>query len=150
MQLEFANQTSNPDHKEIFELCVEVVSSLAEPVFQDTEVSIVLVSEAEIQRLNREYRDKDAVTDVLSFPLWAERSELFPGSSLGEIVICYNKAYEQAHHLGHSLEYELCSLGVHGLWHIMGYDHISDEDFEQMNAKEKESLLLITQKVSFS
>ena len=84
------------------------------------ELSIVLVSDAQIKRLNKLYRNKDKPTDVLSFPI----GEKVKGwLILGDIVISVDTAKRQAKELGYSLEEELKRLLVHGLVHLLGYDH---------------------------
>jgi probable rRNA maturation factor len=97
-------------------------------------LSLVVTGCTEIQALNREYRHVDAVTDVLAFgdspcgvpPSWAEDGVPY----LGDIVICYPRAAEQAEEYGHSVEDELQLLAVHGFLHLLGYDH------EELDAKE--------------
>ena len=113
----------------------------------------VLVDEEEIRRLNREMRDKDAVTDVLSFPSLDgikgkkleknafltdidEEGSLF----LGSIAICVKRAKEQAEEYGHSYERELHYLLTHGLFHLLGYDHMTDEDKKEMREREERVL----------
>lgn len=114
---------------------------------------IVFVSAAEIRELNKAHRDKDAVTDVLSFPSLdgirgkvihkadfpfdaTEEGEIF----LGSIAICEQRAHEQAEEYGHSYNRELHYLAVHGLCHLLGYDHIEEADRVQMRAKEERVL----------
>jgi probable rRNA maturation factor len=84
------------------------------------ELSIVLVSDAQIRKLNKLYRNKDKPTDVLSFPI-GEKVEGW--LILGDIVISVDTAKRQAQELGYSLEEELKRLLVHGLVHLLGYDH---------------------------
>ena len=92
----------------------------------DCEVSLSFCTPDEIKALNRDYRNKDAETDVLSFPG-------FPGSpALGDIVICTDVAKRQAEEYGHSYERELSFLAVHGLLHLLGYDHETPEDETNM------------------
>ena len=95
----------------------------------DKEISLSFCSAAEIQALNLQYRDKDYVTDVLSFPAANDGLEL---PILGDIVICVQRAQEQAEELGHSLTRELAFLFVHGLLHLLGYDHEVSEDEERI------------------
>jgi probable rRNA maturation factor len=84
------------------------------------ELSIVLVSDAQIRKLNKLYRNKDKPTDVLSFPIGEKVNGWL---ILGDIVISVDTARRQAKELGHSLEEELKRLLVHGLVHLLGYDH---------------------------
>jgi probable rRNA maturation factor len=84
------------------------------------ELSIALVSDAQIKRLNKRYRNKDRPTDVLSFPIGEKVEDWL---ILGDIVISVDTAKRQAQELGHSLEEELKRLLVHGLVHLLGYDH---------------------------
>src|SRR5262245_8330187 len=85
------------------------------------DVTVVLVSDARIRELNRRYRGTDYATDVLSFPLGGKG-----GPSLGDIVIATGVARRQARDLGHSLAVELRILSLHGLLHLLGYDHERD------------------------
>ena len=103
----------------------------------DYEVSFSVVDEGEIQDLNRDYRGVDAVTDVLSFPLFS-REELEDGAILGDIVICSQRAREQAKDFRHSYEREIVYLSVHSLLHLLGYDHEEEEDKAEMRTLEKE------------
>jgi probable rRNA maturation factor len=84
------------------------------------ELSIVLVSDPQIRKLNKLYRNKDKPTDVLSFPIGEKVNGWL---ILGDIVISVDTAKRQAQELGHSLEEELKRLLVHGLVHLLGYDH---------------------------
>jgi probable rRNA maturation factor len=84
------------------------------------ELSIALVSDVQIKRLNKLYRNKDKPTDVLSFPIGEKVEDWL---ILGDIVISVDTAKRQAQALGHSLEEELKRLLVHGLVHLLGYDH---------------------------
>jgi probable rRNA maturation factor len=84
------------------------------------ELSIALVSDAEIKRLNKLYRNKNKPTDVLSFPIGEKVEDWL---ILGDIVISVDTAKRQAKEFGHSLEEELKRLLVHGLVHLLGYDH---------------------------
>lgn len=114
---------------------------------------IIITDEAEIRRLNAEARGIDAVTDVLSFPSLdgirgkALKKADFPfevdedgNIFLGSIVICEKRAREQAEEYGHSYMRELHYLAVHGLWHLLGYDHMTEEDKPEMRAKEEKIL----------
>ncbi len=87
------------------------------------EVALTLCNRDEIRALNREFRGKDSATDVLSFPMYEAGERILPHSSLGDIVICLPVMRAQAAEYGHSAERELCFLFVHGLLHLLGYDH---------------------------
>ncbi len=99
------------------------------------DINIALVDDSEIQRMNREYREVDQPTDVLSFPAW-EGYEIYtaPDGFLGDIAISLPKAQEQANTYDHSLARELAFLTVHGTLHLLGYDHVKAEDETEMSA----------------
>ena len=91
--------------------------------------NIIIVDEKTIQEINREYRGKDSVTDVISFAL--EDDESFIQTDfriLGDIYICLNRAKTQAIEYGHSFSREISFLTIHGLLHLLGYDHMKKED----------------------
>ncbi len=95
--------------------------------------SIIFVDEQEIQRLNREYRGIDKPTDVISFALEDHKSNIKNTNRiLGDIYICIPKMLAQAEEYGHSYKRELAFLTVHGLLHLLGYDHQTKEDEEKM------------------
>ena len=98
-----------------------------------SEVSISFVDANEIQGLNRDYRSKDSATDVLSFPVGNEFT-IGPSRPLGDIVICMGVAQRQAEEYGHSLERELAFLVAHGMLHLLGFDHETQEDEAKMQA----------------
>lgn len=100
------------------------------------EVSVSFVNNEEIRELNRNYRGVDSETDVLSFPL--EDDFGLELAFLGDIIISLERALEQAEDFGHSLERELVYLTVHSMFHLMGYDHLSEEDKSLMRGKEKQ------------
>lgn len=103
------------------------------------EVSFSFVNEEEIRRLNAAYRDKDAVTDVLSFPQYDDLRELDNEEEicLGDVVICGRVARRQAEEYGHSYERELLYLFVHSILHLLGYDHMEEEEKRQMRIREE-------------
>ena len=102
------------------------------------EISLSFVSEAEIRKLNRDYRDKDSVTDVLSFPL--DDDFAIQTNLLGDIIICCKRAIEQAKEYNHSIKREIVYLVVHSMFHLLGYDHIDESDRIIMRNKEKSAL----------
>lgn len=104
-------------------------------------LNIVIVDNKKIQEINKLYRNKDAVTDVISFAF--EEVEDFKYDNvrfLGEIYISYERCVSQAEEYGHSIKREFCYLAVHGLLHLLGYDHIEEEDKKVMRALEEEIL----------
>lgn len=104
-------------------------------------LNIVLVDNNEIQRINKEYRNKDAVTDVISFAFEEVNDVVYDEIRfLGEIYISYERCSYQAKEYGHSVRRELCYLAVHGLLHLLGYDHMNDEDKKVMRTLEEEIL----------
>lgn len=98
-------------------------------------VSVSFVDDNEIKNLNRDYRNVDKVTDVLSFPMDEEYDDKI---ILGDIVINMSRVLSQAKEFGHSNRRELSYLCVHSTLHLLGYDHIEEEDRIIMRAKEKE------------
>ena len=106
------------------------------------EVSLSFVDNKEIHELNKEYRGIDRATDVLSFPLLVE-DEFgvdFGEESLGDIVISLERAFEQSREYNHSFEREVCFLVCHSMFHLLGYDHMNDEDKAKMRTREEEIL----------
>ncbi len=108
----------------------------------DAEVSVSFVSNKEIRNLNKIYRNKDSVTDVLSFPLISDgKCDVNPDTGfvlLGDVVISLETAMSQATMYGHSLEREIGFLTVHSMLHLLGYDHeTSALDERQMREKEE-------------
>jgi probable rRNA maturation factor len=111
----------------------------------EAEVSLSLVTDAQIRQLNRDYRGIDRPTDVLSFAL-KEDNPLdpmilgFQDNLLGDIIISVERAHCQAVEYGHSFERELLYLAIHGALHLLGYDHETEEERVTMRAKEEEVL----------
>lgn len=120
------------------------------------EVSVSFVSNEEIRQLNKQYRDKDSETDVLSFPLGEngeyDVNEATGAKLLGDIVISVEKAVEQAATYGHTLQREMAFLTVHSMFHLLGYDH-EKGGLESAIMREKEEKVLaqlgLTRQASF-
>jgi probable rRNA maturation factor len=118
------------------------IAVLREEKFRgDAEVSVTFVDNDQIRRLNAKFRDKDAETDVLSFPL-GENGEydINPATGaklLGDVVLSMEKAVAQAEEYEHSFEREVCYLTVHSMLHLLGYDHMNDEEKAVMRMKEE-------------
>lgn len=119
-----------------------------EKIVHDLYINITLTNNEEIHIINKQYREVDRPTDVLSFPMY-EREEIpelrkkdniFAEEILGDIIISIPKVREQAEEYGHSFERELAYLTTHGMLHLLGYDHMIDEEKEQMRKREEEIL----------
>ena len=141
------NEYILPDHiKRYIRLCS--TTTLKYENFDGyAEINVTFVDEETIKNLNANYRNKDAVTDVLSFPLGENGVyDINPENNcklLGDVVICLKRAYEQAESYNHSIRREICFLVVHSILHLLGYDHeTSNEDEEEMFQKQKEILRL--------
>lgn len=106
---------------------------------KDIYVSILVTNNEEIQVINREYRAKDMPTDVISFAYNETENEGFY-DVLGDIVISHDKVIEQAEEYGHSIEREFYYVLLHGVLHLLGYDHIDEDDKKEMREKEEEIL----------
>ena len=113
----------------------------------DVEISLSFVSLDEIHELNRQFRGVDSPTDVLSFPMFESISELETMANqvehdeeipLGDVVICMDRVLRQAEEFGHSRERETVYLFTHSVLHLLGYDHITEEDKAVMRAREEE------------
>ncbi|NLD18991.1 MAG: rRNA maturation RNase YbeY [Clostridiales bacterium] len=122
--------------------CIEAESISSDNV----EISLSFVSKEEIRELNRVYRKVDKVTDVLSFPLIEDLEELEEWNEeddgeeilLGDVVICPEKAIEQAKEYRHTKERELVYLFVHSVLHLLGYDHMEEDVKTEMRKREEE------------
>lgn len=116
------------------------------------DVEIEFVDNVQIKKLNREYRNIDKVTDVLSFPnleiefpfdkskYLLDINPMTENIILGEIAICFEVVEKQAEEYGNTLEREMAYMTVHGLLHLFGYDHIEESDKKLMREKEEEIL----------
>ncbi|MFP7230813.1 rRNA maturation RNase YbeY [Bacillus subtilis] len=117
-----------------------------EGVQDQAEVSVTIVTNEDIQQINKEYRGKDTPTDVISFALEEEGegeveivgAEMPP--VLGDIIISADRTREQAEEYNHSFKRELGFLAVHGFLHLLGYDHMTKEEEEEMFTKQKDLL----------
>ena len=108
----------------------------------DTFFNIIIVDNDYIHKLNKEYRNIDRETDVITFALEDEKDMMLPDGMriLGDIYISLDKAIEQAKEYKHSIKRELTFLAVHGFYHLLGYDHMTKEEEKIMFAKQKEVL----------
>ena len=139
--VELFNQTE----KEINELdtVLKVLdSALKKENLDNVSFNLIIVDNEYIHELNRDYRNIDRETDVITFALEDEDSIILPNDErvLGDIYISIDKAESQALEYGHSLLRELSFLAVHGFYHLLGYDHMTEEDEKVMFKKQEEVL----------
>ncbi|WP_148359194.1 rRNA maturation RNase YbeY [Peribacillus simplex] len=117
-----------------------------ENIEKDTELSVTFVDNDRIREINKEYRHKDSATDVISFALeeMGENEVEIVGAEmprmLGDIIISIERTKEQAEEYGHSFDRELGFLALHGFLHLLGFDHMNEEDEKVMFTKQKEIL----------
>ena len=139
----------NNESKELVSLLEQVAQNGASTVLgsDNFEITVFITDKEEIKEINREHRGIDKETDVLSFPLWDRRNGEEPFKNpetdnimLGDIIICLSKLQEQAEEYGHSQKREGAYLCIHGVLHLLGYDHIEEEDKKEMRLKEEELL----------
>lgn len=131
------------DMEQLIEKCT--AAALAEEdIEDDAEVSVTLVDNVRIREMNAEFRGIDRETDVLSFPLGdKEGFEVDPDTDailLGDIVISLEKAQSQAEEYGHSFGREVAFLITHSLFHLLGYDHMTEDEEKEMFAKQEKVL----------
>jgi len=119
----------------------------AESVTPPYEVSLVFTNSETVRRLNRDYRGVDEPTDVLAFYMLPEKETeptfILPPDGitrLGEVIVSYPQAVEQAKEQGHSVDKELALLIIHGILHLLGYDHEQPEEEKRMRGREQELL----------
>ena len=130
--------------KKVLEQCFKEEDMLDSKLY----ITITFTTPQNIKEINKKYRNIDKATDVLSFPMF-EKDELETKIKnkdyvcedvLGDIIISIEKVQEQAEEYGHSFERELSYMVVHGFYHLMGYDHIKEEDKKVMRPKEEKVL----------
>ena len=144
-QLEYWDLEKNDEYEKVVKKVVE--QCFKEENMEDSKLylSIILTTPEHIHEVNNEYRDVDRATDVLSFPIF-EKEEIDNKIKnhdyehedvLGDIIISVEQVKGQAKEYGHSFEREFAYMIVHGFYHLMGYDHIKEEDKVIMRAKEE-------------
>ena len=147
-QLEYLDLEENNEYEEIVKKVVE--QCFKEEKLEDSKlyISITLTTPQHIHEINKQYRNVDKETDVLSFPMFEkneldekiENQDFEHEDVLGDIVISIEKVKGQAEEYGHSFEREFSYMIVHGFYHLMGYDHIKEEDKVIMRPKEENVL----------
>ncbi|GGJ83338.1 endoribonuclease YbeY [Lentibacillus kapialis] len=147
MHIDFHDQTKSvpSDYIDLLQRLL-VYTAEKEAIASEAEVSVTFVSNQEIKEINRNYRQQDRPTDVISFAMQekvTDEVEIIGEDlplMLGDIVISVDKAEEQADEYEHSLERELSFLTVHGFLHLLGYDHMNKEDEAEMFQKQEDIL----------
>lgn len=147
-QIEFLDIEENDEYRELINTVIN--KCFEEEKLENTNlyISITLTTPENIKNINKEYRNIDKETDVLSFPMFEQEEikkiinseQYLVEDVLGDIVISVKKVQEQAIEYGHSFERELSYMLVHGFYHLMGYDHIKEEDKQKMRPKEEKIL----------
>lgn len=135
--VEIFNET-NKEIKELEDLKKVIDKAIEIENINNVEFNIIIVDNEKIHEINKEYRNIDRPTDVISFAL--EDDESFPGIDirvLGDIYISLDKVYEQSKAYGHSFFRELSFLTVHGILHLLGYDHMKLEDEKEMFSRQE-------------
>lgn len=147
LNIDFLDETAEvkEEHIALVEKLLQHAAKV-QNIEEGSEVSITFVTNEAIHEINREYRDKDQPTDVISFALeeMGEGEIKIIGEDiprvLGDIIISTDRTREQAEEYGHSFERELGFLAVHGFLHLLGYDHMTEEDEKEMFGKQDEIL----------
>ncbi len=137
---EIFNETNYNLEKEtkiIYEL---LAFALKREKLENVEFNIIFVDSDTIHEINRNYRHVDRVTDVISFALEDNETITLDHRVLGDIYICVERAEEQAKEYGHSFLRELAFLSIHGLLHLLGYDHMEKEEEKIMFSKQEDIL----------
>lgn len=138
-----------PKEESLIKTVIETVLK-EENIIQDLEIYVTLTNNERIHKINKETRNVDRPTDVLSFPMF-EREEIQQLKEvekeeidiLGDIIVSIEKVKEQADEYGHSFEREIAYLVTHGMLHLLGYDHMIEEEKAQMRKREEEILEIL-------
>lgn len=140
MKIGLFNET-NEDLTSEFKILKDVLKKgLKKLNIDKCEFNIIVVNNDYIHELNKNYRGKDTETDVISFALEDDKTFNPEGRVLGDIYISIDKAHSQALEYGHSFLREFCFLGVHGMLHLLGYDHMTKDDEKIMFSLQEEIL----------
>ena len=148
VQIEFWDIPENDEYKQIIKKVVETCFMEENLLKTNLYLNVILTNPKTIRKTNKQYRELDKETDVLSFPMF-QKDEIIKESQtkqevvedvLGDIMVSISRGIEQANEYGHSVERELAYMIVHGFYHVMGYDHIKEEDKVIMRPKEENIL----------
>ena len=140
MKVNIYNQSNKELKKEISELKKFVKFSVNELNIKDCYFNIIFVNNDYINELNKNYRNIDRETDVITFALEDDKTVISKVRVLGDIYISIDKAMSQAEEYGHSLKREISFLTIHGILHLLGYDHMNEKDEKKMFSLQDEIL----------
>ena len=141
-KIEVFNQLDE-EIKELDTVLKVLESAVIKEKLEDVTFNLIIVDNEYIHELNKNYRGIDRETDVITFALEDEDSLIMPEEverNLGDIYISIDKARSQAEEYGHGLLRELSFLAVHGFYHLLGYDHMTEEEEKVMFKKQEEAL----------
>lgn len=147
-EITYLNLEENAEYEEIVKKVIAKCYEEENLLDSKLIITITFTTPEKIHKINKEYRQVDRPTDVLSFPMFErkeleekiEKQDFEHEDVLGDIIISIEKVKEQAIEYGHSFERELSYMIVHGFYHLMGYDHIKEEDKKEMRQKEDKIL----------
>jgi len=144
LELNYLDIDENDSYKEIIKKVLKKCFEIEKLENKNLYVNVVLTNAKNIKSINKEHRGIDKETDVLSFPMF-EKDEIASLDNtnediLGDMVISIERVEEQAKEYGHSFERELAYMVVHSFYHLLGYDHMTEEDKKEMREKEENVL----------
>ena len=144
LELNYLDIDENDSYKEIIKKVLKKCFEIEKLENKNLYVNVVLTNAKNIKSINKEHRGIDKETDVLSFPMF-EKNEIANLDNtnediLGDMVISIERVEEQAKEYGHSFERELAYMVVHSFYHLLGYDHMTEEDKKEMREKEENIL----------
>lgn len=144
LELNYLDIDENKEYKDIIKRVLDECFREEKLEGKNLYVNVVLTNAQNIKIINKEHRGIDKETDVLSFPMFEKKEleniQLENEDVLGDMVISIERVEQQAKEYGHSFERELSYMVVHSFYHLLGYDHINDEDKKEMREKEENIL----------
>ena len=151
VELVYKNVKENEDYEKLINTVIDKCFTVENMRNLNLYISITLTTPEEIKNINSQFRKIDKETDVLSFPMFEKteidniikigKNEVF--ETIGDVIISVERVKQQANEYGHSFERELSYMVVHGFYHLMGYDHMNDNDKIQMRQKEENVLNML-------
>lgn len=141
MNIEVFNETDRDIEQDMAELKAFLENVAKDENLENGEFNVIIVDNKKIRQINKDYRNIDRETDVISFALEDDKSFVMKDyRMLGDIYISVDKALEQAREYNHSFKREFSFLALHGLLHLLGYDHMNESDEKIMFQKQEEVL----------